>query len=151
MKDKRKMTIVVLGTVLTAALAILLFYSKDGFWNSLEQKIKQGQETVYLKDLTDFNWDTVCVLEPYSLGPKPYDDAKLNQLIKANNTKLFADKIPNLNDDTDWGFVFIQQNEIVKIKDKNTRLPLAKRFGSNCISKERAVFVKEADTIFIQD
>ena len=36
-------------------------------WVKLAAKIESGQETIFFTELTEFDWDVVCVLPPYSL------------------------------------------------------------------------------------
>jgi hypothetical protein len=61
----RKLILVIVSIILI--IGYLFFYNdEDPLYKKLKQEIETGKVEIKLADLTDFEWDKVCVYEPYS-------------------------------------------------------------------------------------
>lgn len=140
--------------ILIAVVALLVgisyaFFHRNAFWALLTEKIRAGQSIVYFHEITDFSWDTVCVLAPYSLGSHHSREGRIKEYIKGDLGAL-RNRLPNLNDDASWAFVFIKNNQVIKITQKGRRFFLYKDYEDNCLNKEDASFFFDGDKLLIR-
>lgn len=147
---------IVVGAVLAIGVVALLLiaawyalFPKNPFWDALLTKAKSGQTVVYFNELTDFPWDTVCVLEPYSLGSDHSREKRVKERIKAD-LGPFKNKLPNLNDDSSWAFVFIKDGQVASIIRRGRGFYLYKDYESNCLDSKDAVFFAVENKLFIR-
>ncbi|MCD8519861.1 MAG: hypothetical protein LRY57_00850 [Alphaproteobacteria bacterium] len=132
------------GLALVGIVALFIAFPHPAlyspFWSNLKSKIDEGQEAVYFKELTDFDWDVVCVLSPYhderhDLQSIPYDLGR------------FKNSIPNLDDDGLWAFAFVKDDKVIEIKRRGFGLYLNGEYTNNCMPQEKAKFVKKNQTL----
>jgi len=123
----------------------VLFYNP--FWDRIVYKIELGNDTIYLKDITNFDWDTVCVIAPYSIHP---DGSNLKDHIQADlesfNNK-FKNNIYVPDADNHWSFVFILNKKIIETKKKGKKYYLENNYKENCILKDNAKIVNAESTL----
>lgn len=119
------------------------------FWNNLVKKIENGQKIVMFSEITDFDWDIVCVLPPYALSVGG-QGARIAKYIPYDLGK-FEGKIPLHNDDELFAFAFIKNGEVVMIKDKGRKYWVRTDYNNNCISSSKANFRYKENYIHIHD
>jgi hypothetical protein len=79
---------------------------------------KNGQESVYLRDFTDFEWDQVCHVDYPSSGMYTPTDFIKTEVDESYN--IWIKKIPDALKDPDYSpyraaFVFIKDRKIIKV------------------------------------
>lgn len=123
---------------------------KNDFWATLEKKFKDGETSVYLKEITDFNWDLVCVVPPYALDLGENRDQRIKEYIQGDISRL-KNKIPILNQDNAYIFVFIKNDVAVNVEKKGRSFYLQTSYTSNCISSDKAIFRRKGEYVWISD
>ena len=92
-----------------------LFWSTEEreFYRRAELIINQGEKEFYIKDVTNFDWTTVCFLGSYSIGFP--DDASARKIIskKVNINVPKNTDIPVLDDDGKWALVFAMNGKFI--------------------------------------
>jgi hypothetical protein len=111
-----------------AGLAVVLFYTcsplfyshpeERHFLAATQKAFANGQETVKLSDLTDFDWDKVCTLLPTD-NPSGYSKAELETWTEAD-WSTYHGALPDIPWEplfpalhTQLGLVFIKKNKVV--------------------------------------
>lgn len=150
LKYKNSMLLFVF-TIIAVLGAWHMFFRNDGFWSQLLERAGAGQSVIYFKEITPgFSWDTVCILEPYSLGSGSNVDKRIEQYIKAD-LGTFKNKIPHLNDDGLWAFAFIEQEKVIKIaQKKGSRFYLYKDYSDSCMKRDEVFFFIDGNNILIR-
>lgn len=104
------------------------------------KRLSDGQITVLISELTDFDWDTVCVLPPYTVGiQKRRGNA---DTLLPPNIEFDPNNLPEYNEDGLWAFAFVRDNKLVAIEKRNRGPGLKIEYQSNCIPSEHARFEK---------
>jgi len=111
--------------------------SEKHFYRELNKKLKNGETEIYIKNLTDFEWDQVCFLGSYSFIPLKEDFSK--------KIKGYARKgsYPNLNNDGVWALEFIihAKKTIVIVKGRKISYDYNNLKGG-CFSSESKLIIK---------
>ncbi len=139
MCKRRIITAITVSVVAAGIGCYFLITMSNPFWRKVDHAIKAGQTEVYLKDVTNFEWDSVCVLPPYALSVGGAG-ARTKQYIKADLGD-YSKKVPLLNSDNAWAFAFIKNGIVVKIFRKGRSYYLRPAYNENCMPKEKARFV----------
>jgi len=111
----------------------------NSFWSKVTADFDNQKNVVYLKDLTDYKWNKVCILQPYSVG-QHNRDAKLAKLIPADLGEFKA-KVPNLDDDALWAFVFINGDTVVGVEKKGYEYYLRLEGQKVCLNDNAQLIV----------
>lgn len=76
------------------------FMSKEErfFYQKLKEFKESGKDSIALKELTNFEWENVCDIQPYSGNPN----------FEKLNLKLDKD-LPHADDDTKFALIFINR------------------------------------------
>ena len=124
-------------------LSIIISELTNSFWNKTNEKFKSSSK-VYLAEVTNYDWDTVCILSPYS-DPE--------EIIKNSQSYLgdFENKLPNVDDDGLWAFAFIKNKIVIKIEKKGLRPHLKSGYKNDCTLKENANFTLDGEYAVIND
>ncbi len=149
-----KTGVVIFVILITIATALYLGYiTRDSFWKEFDKK-KETSSTIYFSDITDFEWKFVCILPPYSVYGEKTDNETLSRYVSVNRGDVIAE-IPNLSDDGEWGFAFINDSKIVKIYEKSiwTRgwFFVENESVKNCFDKNKAAFVISGHKVEIKE
>lgn len=122
---------------------------QNRFWKNVQNKVNSGNKEVALKGVVEYDWDTVCILEPYSLdiGGK---NARLKDYLPYQLGEFEA-LIPDLNADNRWAFVFVKDQNVISIEKKGRAMYLRADYSSNCLSKDVAKFKVDNDFLIITD
>lgn len=150
-----KNLVIFIAAILIAVFCAVGFFklaptAKPGnhFWSKLTQRINEGQTAISMRSLTDIEWDSVCILEPYSLGTEASREERIKEFIDGDLAE-FRNKLPDLNDDGLWAFVFIHNGKAVGIAERGRGYYLYKRYKRNCMSKDEAIFNVDGKNIYI--
>ncbi|MBI1274149.1 MAG: hypothetical protein GC131_08740 [Alphaproteobacteria bacterium] len=107
------------------------------FFAAADKKIEQGEDKIYFRDVANFDWDTVCVLSPYT---PTRDEKKLKQLVKADISGLTLEDF-NVDDDSLWKFIFIADEKIVGIIPTMGEYYFKVAYNNNCMGRDHAGMV----------
>ena len=104
------------------------------FYKELKSKLNKGEREIFIKDLTNFDWDGVVFVGGYS-----YYIDKFNNSCGANG-----------NSDGDWAFAFLQRKKVTvclggKMIDFDRSLKTNSAYNKNAFVKinERRNFIIE--------
>ena len=120
---------------------------QNQFWDSVKAQASRGDGAVSISEVTRFDWDTVCVIEPYSLEIGDRDE-RIKRYIQGDLGK-FKDKIPVLDDDGMWAFAFIRDGVVTQIEQRGRGYAIYKGFRNNCMSRNDAVFLVDGKRLRI--
>ena len=113
---------------------LFLFPSERDFANKLINYKSDSSKTLYLKDLTDFNWDQVCLILPYEdIFQESFKDAELRMLRPALQYRFWV------GSEGSWWLVFKMKQAVVKsVRIKSIYMPIytSKYRSSKTIMKE---------------
>jgi hypothetical protein len=84
------------------------------FWNKIQSAFESGRQSALIKEFTDFDWDTVCILGPYSIQRHNRGE-RLAKRIPADLGD-FEHQIPNLDSDGAYAFVFIRDEKVIAVE-----------------------------------
>ena len=119
------------------------------FWHKFKSLAESGQRQVPFAQLTPYDWDKLCVMGPYSLGSESHQAEMFEKRYQVS-TKGWQNKIPNLDNDGSWGFLFIKDNEIVGIEENGFGYYIYKDFEGDCTSSTEAYFLINGDKAYIR-
>jgi hypothetical protein len=120
------------------------------FLSSIESAFENGENIVFIRDVTPFQWDKVCYLGPHSKNKKT-SIHRLQTFIDADITEHF-DEIPNLSEGGTYkgSFVFISDGLITNILNLKTtylkvngeyvvfRFPSDRNYKRTCMDNDKA-------------
>jgi hypothetical protein len=132
---------------LAILFAVFYYYQRYAFWEKIKSYHIQTRQVVAVKDITDFDWDKMCVLGPYSIGYLEREE-QINAVIKAD---LNGFVIPDVNDDNKWVFVFVNEGKTVNVAARGFGYTIHKDFENDCLAPETASFYFEQDDLYIRD
>lgn len=109
------------------------------FKNQFEKMVAEGKTEIAIRDLTDFQWDSVCHLGVYDapfqerghVGKFPIKDGV---------------KIPYFTDKSEWGLAFIQDGKVFKAFE--VKINPFIRPNAFCLDKASATLEKEKNEDF---
>lgn len=122
-------------------LPYLTSSKEERLFNERLENLSDQRDLIYFHELTEFDWDTLCVLFPYT--------QESDKNIPFKNTHPY----PDLGDDGLWGFAFVKGGSVVDII-KKTGKPWLRggNFKHNCFGKANALLEKEnshSETYFV--
>jgi hypothetical protein len=102
------------------------------FQNALNARIP-SKDTIYLRDLTDFEWDTVCAMGGYA---HLQEDLNHPNILGINFPELA--NYPN-NKENEWALLFIDKKQIAAVIKNATAQP--RYILQVCANKKNAYFL----------
>lgn len=132
--------------ILSVIIWAYIFFTQDHFWKSVKTKVEMGSDIIYFQEVTDFEWDVVCVLAPYSTVG---GDDNIQRLIKGDVLDI-KDKIPNLSDDGKWAFIFLKDGKAIHVSQKGRKYYLYRMYKDNCMRQANAIFAVKGDTLYVR-
>ena len=145
---KLKITLLLSIPLVIGILVVSYIYNlTNPFWRSVHDEVWAGRTSIPISALTNFTWDTVCVLPPYVLSAGNRE-ANIKHLIQGDLNK-FANALPNQSHDAAWAFAFIADGNVVAFRKRGHGFWLVKAYKSNCIPKQSAYFIVDGNYVHI--
>lgn len=134
--------------MLAICLGCIALYAarKDSFWQRLQSEFHAGRHLVDFRELTDFGWDRVCVIPPYTILPgQERETLRANVRAELRNSSW---KLPSQHSDEDWLFIFVEDDQIVSI-EKNESFAVSVETDDWCMEKGAAFIRMENGGIIV--
>ena len=112
-----------------------------GFAAKLKDRLL-AERIVALPELTDFPWDTVCLIEPFDL-----DQASLQEALLHGHLPQVPIDLPNGPQEIaqpNWLFAFLQDHRVVRTVEFQHR-EIEPRHGAYCVAHDQARFAGVKD------
>lgn len=137
MITKHRASIIAGAAILLAgAAAGFNVFSHNPFWEAIENSIASGKGRVRFQEVTPFEWDTVCILPPYTVGIKKRQN-QASELLPPD-VRYNANDLPEIDADGGWLFAFISKDSLVRFERRGRGHGLKLDAPTNCLSSASA-------------